>query len=143
MHSTKTHQDPTRDAHRHLRKRNLPNPVSLLVPFPQKAQTSKKKEKKAHEKNKARQDARPAEHPDPPRKERLHDPGDDGAHDRDREPRVVELRERGALSVVVYEVVERKVGDQPRLDPFVHEDAVHCATRHRGTARAGEARSGG
>ena len=68
---------------------------------------------------------RPREDVDPPRKEELHGDRDDGAHDVDEKPAVVNLGEGLGLPVVVDEHFESDTGDEPGLDPFENEHAIH------------------
>ena len=79
-----------------------------------------------HEEDHGGEEERVPEDPYPPCEERLHDERDERAHDRHAEPRVVELDELAGHAIVVHVVVERSIGREPSLDPFVDQEPVHC-----------------
>ena len=78
------------------------------------------------------------EDPDTPGEECLDDERDERAHDRHAEPRVVELDELAGHAIIVHVVVERSIGREPSLNPFVDQEPVHCEIG----AKAGRERGG-
>lgn len=72
-----------------------------------------------------RDEHRPRKDEDAPRKEDLHRHRHDGAHDRDEEPPVVDLRETLDVAVVVHEDLEGDSGDKSSLDPLEHQHGIY------------------